>query len=386
MTAPVVRPGALLGVLGGGQLGRMFALAARAMGYSVAVYSSGRDTPAGQVASQVVDASFEDGVALERFARAVAAVTFEFENVPADAARICARHTLVRPAGELLFTTQDRVREKRALAALGLPIARFAALERPEDLGPALATAGPRGVLKSASSGYDGKGQARVHGAEGLERAWRELGGRPCVYEELIDFRCELSIVGARGADGRIALYEPMLNYHANHVLDVTVTPAPLEPALRAEVERIARAVLEGFDVVGVLCVELFLTRADQLLINELAPRPHNSGHVTIDAHATSQFEQQVRALCGLPLGAPDRLAPAAAMANLLGDLWQAGPPDWARALADPRVKLHLYGKRDPRPGRKLGHLSATAADPQTAEALVREARAAAVRVGVCGA
>jgi 5-(carboxyamino)imidazole ribonucleotide synthase len=370
-------PGSVLGVLGGGQLGRMFTLAARRMGYAVSVFAPEDDTPAGQIAYREIRASYEDLDAVERFAREVAVVTFEFENVPAATAQAAARHAPVRPSGRLLHLTQDRIREKRALTAHGLPVAPFAVLLSAADLDAAASGVGFPAVLKTASWGYDGHGQRLVPDAEELEAAWRALGEVPAVLERFVPFAAELSVVGARGLDGAFALYEPVLNRHRDHVLDATLCPAPVSSRVRGEALAIAREALERFDVVGVLCVELFLLADGALLVNELAPRPHNSGHLTLDAHVCCQFEQQVRAVCGLPLGSTERKAPAAAMVNLLGDCWSGGPPDFAAALADPGVRLHLYGKREARPGRKMGHLTVTDATPENAERRALAARAA---------
>lgn len=373
MSRPIL-PGAVLGVLGGGQLGRMFTLVARRMGYRTTVFAPEDDTPAGQIAYREIRASYDDLEAVAEFARDVDVVTFEFENVPAATAEAAARHTPVRPAGALLHLTQDRAREKRGLRQLGMPLAPFAVVSTLEELRQAAVEVGTPAVLKSAAWGYDGHGQQRIGSAADLEPAWNAIGGFPAVLEAFVDFEAELSVVGARGLDGEIALYEPVLNRHVDHVLDVTLCPAPVAQDTRDSAMAMAREVLERLEVVGVLCVELFLLRDGSLLVNELAPRPHNSGHVTLDAHTTSQFEQQVRAVCGLPLGTTERSVPAAAMVNLLGDLWTDGGPDWAAALADPGVRLHLYGKCEPRPGRKMGHL--TVAD-RTVEAAERRALAA---------
>jgi 5-(carboxyamino)imidazole ribonucleotide synthase len=376
VTAPI-QPGAVLGVLGGGQLGRMFNLAARSMGYRVSVLVPQDDSPTGQIAHRVEQADYTDVEAVERFARDVAVVTFEFENVPAQAVEAAARHAPVRPAGELLFTTQDRSREKAALTRLGLPVAPYGYIESADDLPAAAEAAGFPAVLKTASWGYDGKGQRRVEDAEQLAAAWTELGEQPAVLEGFIDFVAELSVVGARGVDGTVALYEPVLNRHRNHILHLTLCPAPLPGDVRDAAQEIARNVLEGLDVVGVLCVELFLLADGRLLVNELAPRPHNSGHVTIDAHTCSQFEQQVRAVCGLPLGSTERVVPAAAMVNLMGELWSEGEPDWSAALADPGARLHLYGKEGPARGRKMGHLTVADATVEGAERRALQALAA---------
>lgn len=379
MNEPIL-PGALLGVLGGGQLGRMFALSARRMGYRVAVLSPDGGGPAAQVADRYVHAPYDDLESVESFARDVAVVTFEFENVSAAATEAAARHAPVRPAGSLLHTTQDRLREKTALRELGLPVAPFAPIEAPADVESAAGELSGRCILKTASWGYDGKGQVALDDTRELAAAWRELGSTPAVLEAHVSFERELSIVGVRGIDGSVALYDPFENAHANHVLDVTSFPARLSERSHQEARDIARALLEGLDVVGVLCVELFLLPDGSLVVNELAPRPHNSGHVTIDAHETSQFEQQVRAVCALPLGSTRPLAPAGAMANLLGELWTPREPDWAGALALPGIRLHLYGKDGARPGRKMGHLVATEATRDAAERRVLEARRALTR------
>ncbi len=373
----VVAPGAVIGVLGGGQLGRMFTLAARRMGYRVDVFAPEDDTPAGQIAYREVRAPYTDLDAVARFARGVEVVTFEFENVPAETAAVAERFAPVRPGGAFLHATQDRAREKAALTARGLPVAQYAVLASQEDIARAASAVGFPAVLKTCAWGYDGHGQRRVGSEDELRSALASLGGGPAVLERLVPFAAEVSVVGARGLDGAIALYEPTLNRHANHVLDVSLCPAPLAGPTRDAALEIARTVLRGFDVVGVACVEMFLLADGSLLVNEIAPRPHNSGHVTIDAHHCSQFEQQVRAVCGLPLGSTARQVPAAAMVNLLGDLWGGGPPDWAAALREPRARLHLYGKSEPRPGRKMGHLTVGADSVEEAEERALAARAA---------
>lgn len=375
MNEPIL-PGATLGVLGSGQLGRMFALAAQRMGYRVAVLSPGRDTPTGQVANREVSASYEDLAAVREFASGVAVVTFEFENVPAATAAAAAECAPVRPAGELLHATQHRRREKEALVAAGVPVVKHRMIETTEELAAAVDAVGTPAVLKTAAFGYDGKGQIRIESAEGAEAAWRELGECPCVLEALVDFERELSVVGARGVDGEVVLYTPSDNVHVNHILDVSVTPADLPPGVEERAREITRTLLDAWEVVGVICVEMFLLAGGELLVNEVAPRPHNSGHLTIEACPSSQFEQQVRSACGLPLGSTELRAPAA-MANLLGDLWQGGAPDWRRAVAVPGVALHLYGKADARPGRKMGHLTALGATPEQARERVLRARSA---------
>ncbi|MEM6671875.1 MAG: 5-(carboxyamino)imidazole ribonucleotide synthase [Planctomycetota bacterium] len=377
---PRVLPGGTLGVFGGGQLGRMFGIAARQMGYRFAVFSDDEDGPAAQIADRAVRGDYADEDAVAAFARTVDAVSFEFENVPAIAGETAARFVPVRPAGSLLHAVQDRTREKTGLAELGLPVARFHAIGTQDDLAAAAAEIPGPGVLKTSSFGYDGKGQARLASADELPEAWEALGGRRCVLETLVPFEEEVSVIVARGASGDVAVYEPFSNDHVDHILDVTVCPADLDADVRAEVERIARAFVLGLDVVGVVCIEMFRCADGRVLVNEVAPRPHNSGHLTIDAHACSQFEQQVRAVAGLPLGSTERIGAPAAMANLLGDLWADGTPDWARALSIPGVSLHLYGKAQARPGRKMGHLTALGSTPAEAAERARTARSALVK------
>lgn len=368
-------PGATIGVFGGGQLGRMLGVAARRLGYRFAVFSDDRDGPASHVADRSVQASYDDEGALQDFARSVDAVTFEFENVPSVAGEIAARHCPVRPRGGLLHTVQNRQREKDGLVGIGLPVARFAPVRSADELLAAGESIPGAGVLKTASFGYDGKGQVKVAGAHELEAAWESLGRADAVLETLVPFEREVSVVAARGVDGSIAIYEPVQNDHANHILDVTTCPAELPDAQRARIDEIARVALEGLDVVGVLCIELFLLPGGDVLVNEIAPRPHNSGHLTVDSHVTCQFQMQARAVAGLPLGSTERIGPPAAMANLLGDLWADGEPRWDRALAMPGVFLHLYGKAEARPGRKMGHLTAIGATPAEAAQRARAAR-----------
>jgi 5-(carboxyamino)imidazole ribonucleotide synthase len=371
-----VLPGATVGVLGTGQLGRMFAIAARRMGYRVHAFSPDRETPTGQVADREVTAAYDDLDALRDFARGVQVVTFEFENVPAASVEAVAELAPVRPSAFVLHTAQHRAREKTFLAKAGLPVTPFALIDSEADLAAAVARLGCPAVLKTASFGYDGKGQAKVASASDALTAWETLNRQPCVLEAFIEFEREVSVVAARGLDGAIAHYGVIENVHRHHILDVSVSPANVPPDVEREAVRIASATLEALDLVGLLCVEMFLTRDGRLLINELAPRPHNSGHLTFDAHVTSQFEQQLRAVCGLPLGSTDRLRPAA-MSNLLGDIWRDGEPDWSAALRFPGVKLHLYGKTNPRPGRKMGHLTALADTADEAIRIVTAARAA---------
>ena len=369
-----ILPGATLGVLGSGQLGRMFAISARKMGYRVHTLSPESDSPTGQVADQEITASYDDLEAVSDFAKRVSVVTFEFENVPSATAEVAARFAPVRPAGQVLHVTQHRLREKTFLREHGFPVTPFRAVRSAEELQIAIRELGCPAVLKTAGWGYDGKGQAKIQSPEEAATLWAQLGTDEAILEGFVDFRLEVSVIGARGLNGAFVSFGLLENSHSNHILDVTVAPARVSPRVAAEADAIARGVLESLDVVGVLCVEMFLTCDDRLLINELAPRPHNSGHLTFDANVTSQFEQQVRAICGLPLGSTELLRPAA-MANLLGDVWENGEPRWAEALRLPDVKLHLYGKSEARPGRKMGHLTAMANSADEAEWIVREAR-----------
>ena len=371
----LILPGSAVGVLGSGQLGRMFAIAARQMGYRVHTFSPDSDTPTGQVADVEVTAAYEDLDAVRAFARGVKVVTFEFENVPAETAAAAAECAPVRPGGSVLHTTQNRLREKTFLRDNRFPVTPFRRVRGADDFNRARRELGVPGVLKTADFGYDGKGQSKVDAGTAIN--W-EGGSRgpDHIYEAFVDFEREVSVVAARGVDGSFAHWGVIDNSHRDHILDLSVAPAEVPPEAAREAVEIARGILEKLDVVGVLCVEFFLTRSGKLLVNELAPRPHNSGHLTIDASVTSQFEQQLRAACGLPLGSTHLKRPAA-MANLLGDLWEPGEPNWAAALSLAGVKLHLYGKAEARRGRKMGHLTALADTPGDAARLVLRAREA---------
>ena len=368
-----ILPGATLGVLGSGQLGRMFAIAARRLGYRVHVLSPDDDTPTGQVADQEFRASYDDLPAVSAFARGVSVVTFEFENVPAHTTTACEQFAPVRPGGHVLHISQNRLREKTFLQHAGIPVTPFLAVHSQADLLAGLEKFGCPAVLKTADWGYDGKGQAKINSSADVDSLWPKFAGHEAILEAYINFQCEVSVIGVRGLDGDFTSYGPIQNAHANHILDVSFAPAAIPPRIAREAVEIASEIFRRLDVVGVLCVEFFLGQDDRLMVNELAPRPHNSGHYTIDACATCQFEQQVRAVCGLPLGAPYQHQPAA-MANLLGDIWQGGVPNWRSMLEADDVKLHLYGKAEARPGRKMGHLTAQA---DTAEQAVEKVLAA---------
>jgi 5-(carboxyamino)imidazole ribonucleotide synthase len=362
-----ILPGATVGVLGSGQLGRMFAQAAARLGYRVHVFSPAANSPTGQVADQETVADYDDLKAVERFAKTVDVVTLEFENVPTTATNAVARHCPVRPSCQVLHVTQDRLREKNFLQSAGIPCTPFAEVTSEAQLIEAVDRIGAPAVLKTTAAGYDGKGQAKVDTTAAAAAAWQSIGRLPAILEGWVDYEREFSVLVARSANrSEIALYPPIANYHENHILDLSVCPVPALATVTDEAQAIARTIVEQLDVVGILCVEFFLTTDGRILVNEIAPRPHNSGHLTIEACCTSQFEQQLRAICGLPLGSTEPVR-AAAMANLLGDLWQSGEPPWPEALADPAVRLHLYGKTLAKVGRKMGHLTVLADSPQEA-------------------
>ena len=371
-----ILPGSTIGVLGGGQLGRMFAMAARRLGYRVHTLAPDQDTPTGQISDEEIVAAYDDLDAVRAFAQKVDVVTFEFENVPALAATAAEAFAFVRPNGQALHITQHRFREKTFLAQHGLPVSPFAPVRSADELEKAVSAVGTPAVLKTAAFGYDGKGQASISDIESAEVAWTAMKRQDAVLEKFVNLDREISVIAARGVGGEFSAFAPFENAHARHILDVSVAPASLPERLAKEAIEITRHVMEGLAYIGLLCIEFFVTRDGRLLVNELAPRPHNSGHLTFDACRTSQFEQQLRAICGLPLGSPEFLQPAA-MANLLGDLWQGGEPNWPAALAFPSVKLHLYGKSEPRVGRKMGHLTALAPTRDEATLLAVRARTA---------
>ncbi|TWT73446.1 N5-carboxyaminoimidazole ribonucleotide synthase [Posidoniimonas polymericola] len=375
LTTPLAA-GATLGVFGGGQLGRMFCEAAAKLGFRTHVYSPDSGGPAAQVADLHTSADYHDFAEVDRFARSVQAVTLEFENVPVAAVEAAGRHTRVRPSGEVLFTVQDRLREKRFLAGAGVPVAPFASVRTAGECYVAIDQIGVPAVLKTTKFGYDGKGQAKIDAADKAVEAWDYLGRHACVLEGFVDFAREVSVIVARGADGGVSLCGPIENDHANHILDVSVLPASCSEESAAKAREIAKQVATELDLVGVLCVEFFETQDGQMIVNEIAPRPHNSGHLTIEGCEASQFEQQARAMAGLPLASMDNPRPVA-MANLLGDLWADGEPKWEAAKAIPGVNLHLYGKGDARPGRKMGHLTAVADTVEAAREAVLAARRA---------
>jgi len=380
----VFLPGSTIGVMGGGQLGRMFAIAARRMGYRVHTFSPNEDTPTGQLADREVAAKYDDEKAVRDFAHGVDVLTFEFENIPSQTISWAAEECVVRPAGRVLHICQHRLREKTFLRDAGLPLPRFIEVNDEKQLAAAVAELGTPCVLKTASFGYDGKGQKKIDEDSDLGAVWAGYKGAQAVLEEWVPFEREISVIIARSLGGQMATYPVCENRHANHILDVTVVPAAISSDAAFHARQIAGSVAEHLELVGILAVEMFLLADDSILINELAPRPHNSGHFSFDACVTSQFEQQLRAVCGLPLGSAELLRPCA-MTNLLGDVWEDAratgrkEPDWRAAASFPEVKIHLYGKAEPRRGRKMGHLVAFGGTTEVAVDRARAARAALI-------
>jgi 5-(carboxyamino)imidazole ribonucleotide synthase len=373
-----IPPGGWLGLLGGGQLGRMFCMAAQSLGYKVAVLDPGNDSPAGSVADLHVHADYLDKAGLARLASLVRAATTEFENVPAAALEFLARRARVTPTASSVEIAQDRIREKTFLSGNGFDVAPFAVLKSETDAAAADAELVP-GIVKSARMGYDGKSQIRVKAVSDVAPAFRSMGSVACVLEKFVDLACEVSVVVARTSAGETSTWPVSENQHRDGILDVAIVPARVPAELADRARDIATRVATALDYRGVLCVEMFVSRDGRLLVNEIAPRPHNSGHYTIDACVTSQFEQQARILAGLPLGDP-RLHDSAVMVNLLGDLWfdeanARREPDWASVLRQPQAKLHLYGKAEPRRGRKMGHVTCLGPALPAALATAREVK-----------
>jgi 5-(carboxyamino)imidazole ribonucleotide synthase len=350
---PLIEPGATIGILGGGQLGRMTVLAATALGYRCHVYCPIEDSPAKQATSLSTTAEYEDKHALDRFANSVDVVTFEFENVPGDTAEFLAARKPVRPGPTALRIAQDRLKEKDFLRSIGVGTAPYEAVTSEEELRRALETIGSRAILKTVRMGYDGKGQVGIRGDSDLAAVWHGFESCDGILEGFVEFACEISVIIARGENGKTATYAPVENQHVNHILDTTIAPARVMPEIAMRAEAIARHIAEKLDLVGLLAVEMFVTHGGEVLVNELAPRPHNSGHWTIDACYTNQFEQLVRAICSLPLGSPERHSDAV-MKNLIG----ADIEQWREAVNDPLQKIHLYGKDEALPGRKMGHVT----------------------------
>ncbi|HEY3012455.1 MAG TPA: 5-(carboxyamino)imidazole ribonucleotide synthase [Gemmatimonadales bacterium] len=370
----MILPGATVGVLGGGQLGRMFTLQARTMGYRVVVLDPDPHSPAGAVADRQIRAAYDDDRALAELSRSCAAITTEFENVPAAALARLSQTSVVRPPIDAVATAQDRIAEKTFFQSRGFATAAFRTVQNRQELIAAVAAIPLPALLKTSRLGYDGKGQASVDTEADALRAFERFGEVPCVLEERLALECELSVILARGADGDIATFPPAENRHRDGILETSVVPARISERLAYQAQELATAIAVAMSYIGVLGVELFVAGGGQLLVNEMAPRPHNSGHYTLDACSADQFEQQLRTLCELPLARPWLMSPVA-MINLLGDLWNRGEPKWEEALRRPGVRLHLYGKSEARPGRKMGHLNCLAPDADRALALALETR-----------
>ncbi|HEY2714535.1 MAG TPA: 5-(carboxyamino)imidazole ribonucleotide synthase [Chthoniobacterales bacterium] len=369
-------PGATIGIMGGGQLGRMFAIAARRMGYHVHTFSPEKNGPAAQFSDLATAASYYDEAAVQGFARCIDVLTFEFENIPSSTVEWASRDQIVRPHGEVLHIAQHRLREKEFLRDAGFPVASFRRVASPADLTSALEAIGRPAILKGAAFGYDGKGQQRIDPGSDLEEVWSRREDELCVLEQVIEFEKEISVIVARAPDESTAVFPVCENIHRHHILDMTLAPARIGDTVASAARALACEVAIRLELVGLLAVEMFLKGDGELIINELAPRPHNSGHWTIEGCVTSQFEQHVRAVCGLPLGSTELLCPTA-MVNLLGEIWSDGEPNWSGALAHPGVHLHLYGKQQARPARKMGHLTALGRSVEQAAEISLRARSA---------
>jgi 5-(carboxyamino)imidazole ribonucleotide synthase len=374
----MILPGATLGLVGGGQLGRMFTMAARNLDYRVTVLDPDPLSPAAEFATGHLNTAYTHPVSMDEMARTCAAITTEFENAPAETLLALARHTTVRPSGDAVAIAQDRIAEKGFFSAHGFPVGPYAVIRSAADIDAALAAVKLPGVLKTARFGYDGKGQARIDSRANLEATLAEWKGALCILEEFLPLTREVSVILARGADGATTLFPVAENQHVGGILDITIAPARINESLADTARVIATRLAEELRYVGVMAVEFFVIAGDKLLINEIAPRPHNSGHFTIDACRTSQFEQQVRVLCDLPMGDTSQHSPAV-MLNLLGDCWTGprhqDPPDWQAVLKHPGAHLHLYGKRAARPGRKMGHVTVCNSTLEQALAVALEIR-----------
>lgn len=371
----MILPNSTIGVFGSGQLGRMLAIEARKMGYRIATFSPDKDSPTGQIADIEVSADYLDLEKVEEFAKQVDVITYEFENVPSKTIETAAKCTQVHPKGEVLHTTQNRLREKTFLARNNFPVTDFRHIKTIDDLQKAVEEIGTPCILKTAGFGYDGKGQSKIKSNSDIETAFEKLNGHECILEAFVDFEKEVSVVAARDEKGNFSNYGVIENDHENHILDISSAPAKVSDKVNKDAVEITRGIAEKFEYVGTLCVEFFLSKDENLIVNEIAPRPHNSGHLTFDSSfITSQFEQQLRAVCGLPLGS-NKFTKPVAMANLLGDLWQNDEPNWAKILENENVSLHLYGKKEARVGRKMGHLTAIADTANKAKENVLQAR-----------
>lgn len=367
-----ILPGATLGMLGGGQLGRMFTIAARTMGYEVVVLDPDKESPAGKLATTHICADYSDQAALDQIAKTCDAVTTEFENVPASTLEALAKTGPVRPGAKAISIAQDRIHEKNFLKDNGFYTAPFAVIHSLEDLQKSISEIGTPAILKVSRFGYDGKGQFGINSESDIEKAWETLQGEACVLEQRMPLDIEVSVVLARGIEGEVITYPVSENIHEGGILDVTVVPARIDKNLETKVIDMAKEIATALDYVGIMAVEFFISNG-KILVNEIAPRPHNSGHYTLDACMTDQFEQQVRAVCGLPLGETTLLSPVV-MINMLGDIWHNGQaPKWEKLLNHPNVKLHLYGKREARPGRKMGHFNVLSANINDALTLAED-------------
>lgn len=349
----IIPPGSTIGIIGGGQLGRMSAMAAAALGYKVHVFTPEENSPAAQVANKIVVADYSDESQLKGFAHSVDVITFEFENVPHESLLLLEESAEVHPGADVLKICRNRLREKDFVASLGIGTAPYSPVHNLSEALEAVRVLKGPGILKTTELGYDGKGQVKVMPGDDAALMWNQLATHEAVLEGFVEFRMEISVIVARGIDGVCATYDVVQNVHKDHILDTTTVPAHISAAVADEAKRIAVKIAEGIKLRGILAVEMFVTKDDKILVNELAPRPHNSGHWSIDACATSQFEQHIRAVCGLPLGATQRLCDAE-MKNLIGD----DALEWEKHLREPNTKLHLYGKTEIRPGRKMGHVT----------------------------
>ena len=357
-----ILPGATLGMLGGGQLGRMFTIAARTMGYDVVVLDPDKESPAGVLATTHICADYSDQTALNQIAKSCDAITTEFENVPASTLEALAKTKPVRPDAKAISIAQDRIQEKNFLKDNGFYTAPFAVINSLEDLKNNINKIGVPAILKVSRFGYDGKGQFGINTESDVEKAWQALEGEACVLEQRMPLDIEVSVVLARSTEGEVVTYPVSENIHESGILDISVVPARIDKDLGIKIINMAKEIATALDYIGIMAVEFFISDG-KILVNEIAPRPHNSGHYTLDACITDQFEQQVRAVCGLPLGNTTLLSPVV-MINMLGDIWHDGKaPQWQKLLDHPNVKLHLYGKREARPGRKMGHFTVLSPD-----------------------
>ena len=378
-----LNPGSTIGIIGGGQLGRMLAIAARQMDYKTVVLDPDSNCPAGQVADRVIRSEYSDIKASSELAALADVVTYEFENVDADSVSSAEKHKPVRPSSSVLRTTQNRLHEKKALLEAGIPVANFRKVDSLRDLEDAASVLGYPMVLKTATEGYDGKGQSIIHGDHDLANSYDHLNARnvELIVEQFVSFKAEVSTICARTIDGMTATFDPSENIHRNHILDTSIVPARIDESVSDKARIIATNIAEKLDVIGLIAVEMFVTQENDIVVNELAPRPHNSGHYTMDGCDTSQFEQLVRVLAGMPITLPKLHSPTV-MVNLLGEIWEdtGGNPDWQRALELPGVSLHLYGKSAARVGRKMGHINVVAETVEEALYIAAEARERAWR------